>query len=202
MSKITEKCECDCSSLMHVCAIAGGANLKYGSNGLCTFNMVDAFVKSGDYDKLTANKYLTSGKYLQKGDILVKESGHTAMVLENGASIGASETTATSTAVGYTLTQFIKDVQAATGAKVDGIAGGETLNKTVTVSAKINRSHPVVKPIQKRLNQLGFHCGAVDGIVGAKTTEAIKLYQQSKKCIVDGELTARHRTWQHILEII
>lgn len=111
-------------------------------------------------------------------------------------------TTATSAAVGYTLTQFIKDVQAATGAKVDGIAGGETLNKTVTVSAKINRSHPVVKPIQKRLNQLGYHCGAVDGIVGAKTTEAIKLYQQSKKCTVDGELTARHRTWQHILEII
>ncbi len=199
MSKITEKCECDCSSLMHVCAIAGGANLKYGTNGLCTFNMVDAFVKSGDYDKLTTSKYLTSDKYLQKGDILVKESGHTAMVLENGTSEGTTTITSSSA---YSLKEFIKEVQAAIGAKVDGIAGSETLSKTVTVSATINRRHAVVKPLQKRLNALGFNCGAVDGTIGAKTTEAIKLYQQAKKCTVDGELTARHRTWQHILEII
>lgn len=199
MSKITKKCECDCSSLMHVCAIAGGANLKYGSNGLCTFNMVDAFVQSGDYEKLTASKYLTSDKFLHKGDILVKESGHTAMVLENGASEGATTSTSSSA---YSLKDFIKDVQAATGAKVDGIAGTETLSKTVTVSARINRTHPVVKPIQKRLNALGFNCGAVDGIAGQKFTAAVIAYQKSKNAVTDGEITARHRTWQHLLEII
>lgn len=84
MSKITTPCECDCSSLMHVCAIAGGANLSYGSNGLHTRNMVDGFMKSGDYVKLTDSKYLTTDAYLKRGDILVKE-GHTVMVLENGA---------------------------------------------------------------------------------------------------------------------
>lgn len=203
MSKITEKCECDCSSLMHVCAIAGGANLKYGTNGYVTGNMVKAFVKSGDYDKLTESKYLTSDKFLKRGDILVKESGHTAMALENGTSVTAtSNTSANTSSKTDSLTEFIKEIQAAIGANVDGIAGSETLSKTVTISATINRRHAVVKPLQKRLNALGFNCGAVDGIVGAKTTEAIKLYQQSKKCIVDGELTARHRTWQHILEII
>lgn len=196
MSKITEKCECDCSSLMHVCAIAGGANLKYGSNGLCTFNMVDAFVKSGDYDKLTTSKYLTSDKYLQKGDILVKESGHTAMVLENGTSEG---TTAITSSSAYSLKDFIKEVQAATGAKVDGIAGSETLSKTVTVSATINRRHAVVKALQQRLNALGFNCGAVDGIVGAKFTAAVKKYQQANKCVVDGEITARATTWKKLL---
>lgn len=77
-------CECDCSSLMHVCAIAGGANLTYGSNGYTTSTMVRAFVASGDYIKLTDSKYLTSDKYLQRGDILVKEGSHTAMVLGNG----------------------------------------------------------------------------------------------------------------------
>lgn len=199
MSKITKKCECDCSSLMQVCAIAGGANLKYGSNGLCTFNMVDAFVQSGDYEKLTASKYLTSDKFLRRGDILVKESGHTAMVLENGASEGTTTSTSSSA---YSLKDFIKDVQAATGAAVDGIAGTETLSKTVTVSARINRTHPVVKPIQKRLNALGFNCGAVDGVAGAKFTAAVIAYQTHKKCAVDGEITARHRTWQHLLEII
>ena len=86
ISKITEACECDCSSLMHLCAMIGGARLTYGSNGLCTFNMVDAFVKTGQYEKLTDRKYLTSDKHLLRGDILVRESGHTAMALENGSS--------------------------------------------------------------------------------------------------------------------
>lgn len=84
LSKIDTACECDCSSLMHVCAIAGGANLDYGSNGLTTSIMVRAYVASGDYEKLTDSTYLTSDKYLQRGDILVKEGSHTAMVLENG----------------------------------------------------------------------------------------------------------------------
>lgn len=84
LGKITAPCECDCSSLMHVCAIAGGANLSYGSNGHTTRTMVKEFVASGDYEKLTASKYLTSDKYLQRGDILVKEGSHTVMVLGNG----------------------------------------------------------------------------------------------------------------------
>lgn len=113
----------------------------------------------------------------------------------------ASSTNA-NTSKEYTLKSFIMDVQKATGAKVDGIAGSETLLKTVTVSSKINRYHPVVKAIQKRLNALGFNCGAVDGIAGAKFNAAVIAYQASKGCIQDGELTARHRTWQHILGII
>lgn len=84
LSEIADPCESDCSSLMHVCAIAGGANLSYGSNGYTTRTMVKAFAASGDYIKLTDSKYLTSDKYLQRGDILVKEGSHTVMVLDNG----------------------------------------------------------------------------------------------------------------------
>lgn len=84
-------CECDCSSLMHVCAIAGGANLTYGSNGYTTRTMVSAFVASGDYKKLTDSKYLDSDKYLKRGDILVKEGSHTVMVLDNGSGIEVVE---------------------------------------------------------------------------------------------------------------
>lgn len=86
LSKITKACCCDCSSLMHVCAIAGGANLSYGTNGLTTRTMVKAFDASGDYEEvLTDKKYLTSDKYLKRGDILVKEGSHTVMVLEDGS---------------------------------------------------------------------------------------------------------------------
>lgn len=83
LAKITTACECDCSSLMHVCAIAGGANLEYGANGLTTRNMAEAFVASGAYERLTDSKYLTSDKCLRRGDILMK-TGHTVMVLEDG----------------------------------------------------------------------------------------------------------------------
>lgn len=87
ISKIDSGCECDCSSLMHVCAIAGGANLTYGSNGYTTSTMVRAFVSSGDYIKLTGSEYLTSDKLLKRGDILVKEGSHTVMVLDNGSAV-------------------------------------------------------------------------------------------------------------------
>lgn len=102
----------------------------------------------------------------------------------------------------YPLAQFIKDIQKATGAKIDGIAGTETLSKTVTVSAKKNSRHAVVRPLQKRLNALGFNCGIVDGAAGKKFTAAVIAYQKAKGCVQDGEITARHRTWQHLLGII
>lgn len=86
-SKIVVKCECDCSSLIHVAVIAAGAKLTYGSNGFTTRTMVNKLVESGDYEKLTDSKYLTSDKYLKRGDILVKEGSHTVMVLENGSAV-------------------------------------------------------------------------------------------------------------------
>ena len=87
LARINAPCECDCSSLVHVCAIAGGAKLTYGSNGYTTRTMVSAFVASGEYIKLTDSKYLTSDKYLQRGDIPVKEGSHTVMVLDNGSAV-------------------------------------------------------------------------------------------------------------------
>lgn len=99
----------------------------------------------------------------------------------------------------YTQNQFIKDVQKAIKAKVDGIAGPETLSKTVTVSATKNRMHSVVRPIQKYLNSLGYDCGVVDGIAGAKFKKAVVKYQKAKGCVHDGEITAKAKTWQKLL---
>jgi N-acetylmuramoyl-L-alanine amidase CwlA len=101
----------------------------------------------------------------------------------------------------YTQTQFIKDIQKAICARVDGIAGVETISKTVTVSAKKNRMHACVRPIQKRLNSLGYDCGTVDGIAGAKFKKAVVRYQKAKGCIADGEITARKQTWKKLLGV-
>ena len=191
LSKITTKCETDCSAFMTVCAIAGGANIDYGSNGPTTSTMKSKFSASDDYNVLTDSKYLTSDKYLKRGDILVKAGRHTVMALENGSGISSASL--------YTKTQFIKDVQKAIKAKVNGIAGSETLSKTVTVSSTKNRMHAVIRPIQKYLNALGYDCGVVDGIAGAKFKNAVVKFQKAKGCVHDGEITAKKKTWQKLL---
>lgn len=100
----------------------------------------------------------------------------------------------------YTLVQFIKDVQKATGASVDGIAGPETIGKTVTLSVSKNRKHAVVKAVQQRLRVLGYtEVGEVDGIAGPKFTQAVKRFQKDNGCWVDGEITKSNKTWRKLL---
>lgn len=100
----------------------------------------------------------------------------------------------------YSLVQFVKDVQKACGAAVDGVAGPETLSKTVTLSARKNRKHAAVKPVQKRLAALGYTIvGKADGIAGPKFEAAVIEYQRANKCWVDGEITAANKTWRKLL---
>ena len=43
-----------------------------------------------------------------------------------------------------------------------------------------------IKELQKRLNKLGYDCGNVDGIIGIRSSLAIKKFQQDNGLIVDG----------------
>ena len=116
-------------------------------------------------------------------------------VVEN-ATVGQTQTVQA-----YTYKDFVRDVQACTGAKIDGIAVKETLSKTVTVSTTKNRKHAVVKPLQRYLNTLGFDCGAVDGIAGKLFDNAVRSYQRANGCVIDGIITARNKTWKKLLKL-
>lgn len=101
---------------------------------------------------------------------------------------------------GYTLEAFVRDIQQATGSKVDGIAGPETLANTLTLSAVLNHKHPAVYYVQRRLKALGYtEVGTVDGIAGGKFTTAVKHFQKDNGCAADGEITARNATWKKLL---
>ena len=101
---------------------------------------------------------------------------------------------------GYTLKMFICDVQAATGSKVDGIAGPETIGNTITLSAEKNRTHGVVVAVQKRLAELGYtQVGEADGVAGPMFTKAVKAFQKDNGCREDGEITAANKTWRKLL---
>ena len=103
---------------------------------------------------------------------------------------------------GYSYKEFVGDVQKAIGAKVDKIAGPETLSKTVTVSKTKNNRHAVLKPIQKYLYLLGYtEVGEADGIAGIKFDTAVKHFQRDNDCVVDGEITARNKTWKKLLKL-
>ena len=102
----------------------------------------------------------------------------------------------------YTLFDFVWDVQNACGATVDGVAGKETLSKTVTLSRKHNTRHKAVKAVQKRLIALGYtEVGLADGIAGYKFASAVAHFQQDNGCVTDGIITARNKTWRKLLEM-
>lgn len=79
------KCNCDCSSLQNVAAVASGASgATYGSNGWTTSTMKAALQKLG-YKIITDAAYLASSAYCVRGAIYVKASSHTVCALDNGA---------------------------------------------------------------------------------------------------------------------
>lgn len=85
---ITTPCEADCSSstMSIVKAVGYRLNdngLKAVSAALTTYGMRSALRVAG-FDVLTDSKYLTSASYLVAGDILLNDSSHTAINLDNG----------------------------------------------------------------------------------------------------------------------
>lgn len=201
LSKIAASCETDCSAFMAVCAQSAGINVPYnGTNAPTTSTMKTAFTSTGMFDVLTDSKYLTSDKYLRRGDILVKPASHTVMALENGSNI-SSNTNVSSGTVTYSFKDFVKELQSAIGASVDGVPGNETLSKTVTLSKIKNSRHVAVKPVQKYLNSIGYSCGTADGIAGNKFDTAVKSFQKKNGCYADGEITAKNKTWKKLLKL-
>lgn len=197
------KCNCDCSSLQNVAAVASGAkNVTYGVNGWTTSTMKQALSAAGY--KIIMGIYANDEKYCVRGAIYVKSGSHTVCGLENGNKYQETLRFAglLTESTPSTNVDFVKDVQRAIGAKVDGIPGSETLSKTITVSKKINSKHAVVRPIQKRLNALGYNCGTVDGVAGPKFDVAVKLFQKDYGCFSDGEITKGQKTWKILLGMI
>lgn len=131
----------------------------------------------------------------------LKKAGFDGFIVEASAEVPSVPSAPSDP--GYSLKQFIMDVQSACGAAVDGAAGAETLSKTVTLSASINARHKAVKPVQRRLMALGYtEVGEADGVAGVKFTSAVKRYQRENGCTSDGEISARDKTWKKLLGMI
>lgn len=83
--KIKKACNCDCSSLQNVAAMASGAKkVKYASNGWTTRTMKKE-LKAAGYVIIEDKEYLKSCAYCVRGAIYVKAGDHTICALGNGS---------------------------------------------------------------------------------------------------------------------
>lgn len=84
-TKITTKCECDCSSAITAAAIAAGVakDMVFSNNACTTMTLRHQLVKTGLVEIFSNISHTRSDKYALRGDIYLKEGSHVIMVIEN-----------------------------------------------------------------------------------------------------------------------
>lgn len=84
-SRVTVPCECDCSSLVTLACIYAGIreeSLIVGGNAATTRTLRKRLQATGAVEVFTGKEYTASDKNLVRGDILIKEGSHTAVVTQ------------------------------------------------------------------------------------------------------------------------
>lgn len=123
-SKITKKCEADCSAGVAAIVKATGhllgiRKLMNVSADMYTGNEA-AVLKAAGFKMLTGKKYLNSDKYLRRGDILLARSAHahhTCTNLTNGSLSGAT-----------------KKIHGGASTAIKGLSRAELLDGTVAIA--------------------------------------------------------------------
>lgn len=159
ISRVNTPVDTDCSALVRTC-IAYAAGITTLPSSLRTGNMCSLILATGAFDELSGKEYTTKSDYLKAGDILcTKTSGHTVIVL------------------------------------TDGPKAGEKVYPTLRKGDKGTD----VANLQKLLMQAGYALPkfGADGDFGDECLNAVKAFQRDKKLTVDGIVGAK--TWEALL---
>ena len=111
ISKITKKVDCDCSSLVAVCCNAAGLSV---SKDNWTGAQKDNLMKTGAFTMYSTNQYVAQADYLKRGDILLYEGHHTAIVLSNGSKTEPNKNY-TGKGIGYAVAKTSMNVRTGAG---------------------------------------------------------------------------------------
>lgn len=158
-SKTTKKVETDCARLVRVCCQYACEQVGNGKTipDFYTATLANTLVKTGLFEKLTADKYCKQDNFLLRGDIQVTRSkGHTWVVLSNGDKTGVNNEPEKVYELGERILR-------------NGMTGAD------------------VEELQEYLNQLGYNCGKVDGDFGDNTEQGVREFQKAEGLVVDGE---------------
>lgn len=162
VSKVNVKCETDCSALVSVaCMYAGIPESVLVLNGNCahTRNLKGILKSTGEVDIFTTPLYTTRPDKLKRGDILLKEGSHVAVVIkvdtptDNPYTLTATLLKSGAKGENVKWLQYELNKRGA-GLSIDGDFGPKTLE--------------AVKNYQKNRGL------EVDGIVGPKTISALR----------------------------
>ncbi|OQP06860.1 hypothetical protein B1690_05995 [Geobacillus sp. 46C-IIa] len=147
--------------------------------------------------------YLWSGQTLKRGDRNDYVKTLQSWLYKAGFNPGGIDGV-----YGANTEKAVKEFQKKVGITADGIAGKQTyqaLQKYVRTQTTLSRSNSsssndhwtgqtlregsegqAVKDLQTKLQRLGYNVGAVDGIYGKQTTEAVRSFQKANGLEVDG----------------
>ena len=219
ISRITTRCNCDCSSLQNCAAVASGApGVTYGDNGWVTTNMID-YLRAAGYAIITDRDKLQSDAWCVRGAIYVSE-GHTICALGDGSRAGETLRAAglTEEPAGDVTDTNVGDNAPAVVVIPDPVTGPDTPAETVTLPALPAGWHYVplptleigdggpesnleesVRAAQILLKGRGFSVGwyGADGDFGDKTQSAVGKYQRDRGIETDGIVGPQ--TWRKLI---
>lgn len=208
-SKITTKCETDCTASTAANVIATGYQLgikplEEVSPKLYSGNIRRGLMTTGEFETLTASKYLTSDKYLLPGDILLYENHHAAINLSNGSSNDLPSSSSSSSSAKPSISDTAKNVlNGKYGNGQDRIDRLKKLGYTDAeikeIQAKVNEMlKPASKPTPKPTptpTPKPSNAIAVDGEWGKGTTRAAqKVFHTYQDGIVSKQI-AKYRKY-------
>ncbi len=178
------KCETDCAAFMAVAAEAAGVDvtkLYTSGNAPVTSWMRQMYKDTGAFDILTASKYRTTDAYLLRGDILVRETAHTVMVLTNGTSSGGEK-------------------HSGGGSSPTAPAEDDEPMYKIELSApilKYGASGEWTLKMQRMLTYLGYDLGAdgADGKFGYATKSALIAFQSDFMGSGEADGECGPKTW-------
>lgn len=187
ISRVNTPVETDCSALVRTC-IAYAAGITTLPSSLRTGNMCSLILATGQFEELSGKEYTTKSDYLKAGDILcTKTSGHTVIVLTDGARAGEK--------IRPTLQKGDKGADVANVQKLL-MQAGYALPKYGADGDFGDECLSAVKAFQKD-NKL-----TVDGIVGAKTWAALlaisTLEKRYKIIINDVNETVKNKLVEYL----
>ena len=160
-SKVTTKCETDCSASTTAAVKAAGhqlgiAKLANIDESTTTYNMRSRFSAAG-FQVLTDQKYLSSASWIVEGDILLNDDHHVAINLTDGRYAASTAT--------------------------------NPYAEPTTIQKKGSKGTGV-KWVQWHLRRLGYSLGSygIDGDFGSMTDKAVRAFQKKYGLVVDGQV--------------
>lgn len=190
-SKTTKKVETDCSALVRVCiAYAYGKDV---AGNIRTVTEPKRLVDTGLFTKYTESKYCKSSDYLMRGDILCTPvSGHTVIVLDNGAKVSDSykptilEWQKAAIDDGFSFPKYGADGE--WGAECEAVA-----KEAIVKQRDVYMYKNLTKIVQKVVGVKD------DGLCGSATDEAIKKYKEKNDLSLCG--CVEFYAWKKMLNV-